>query len=82
MTAGAAEPRSHGELAASAQGECAAPDRAGLEFIRPDEIGRAAIGTDRGHEVTVLQGQASSRKKACVRGEEPCPVLRGCATEM
>ncbi len=65
MPTGAAKPRPHRQLSAGAQRECAASDGAGFEFIRPDEIGRTTIGTDRGHEVTVGQGEASSRKKAC-----------------
>jgi hypothetical protein len=76
------EAGAHRELAAGPQGERTTPDRAGLKFIRPDKIGRTAIRTDRGHEVTVPECQAAVRKKAWGRARRLGAPVSLSATEM
>jgi hypothetical protein len=82
VTARTAQPGAHRELAAGAQGEGPSSDRPGLEFIRPDEIGRTAIRTDRGHEVTVPESQAAVRKKAWGRTPAVGTAAPRAATQM
>jgi nucleotide-binding universal stress UspA family protein len=77
VTASTAESRSHRKLPAGAQRQRTPSNRAGLEFVRPDEIGRTAIGTNRGHEVTVLYREAAARKKASAHSRAPDPRRGG-----
>ena len=45
-----ADPRPERDLAAGSQGQRPAPDRAGLELVRPDKIARAAVAARRSQD--------------------------------
>lgn|GEM_PF-2456909 len=84
VAARAADPCSQGQLAASAEGERPSPDGAGLNVVHPDEIGRAAIHTDRGHggHLTTVRRLASHKKQLRCSAGIVAPGAGPCATTM
>jgi nucleotide-binding universal stress UspA family protein len=79
VSAAPADAGSDGELSATAQGERSAAHGSGLEVVRPDEVGGAAVTAHGRHESTpALRRQASPRLKrvAAALGAGDPPTVR------